>query len=68
MREVRRVSARLSEEAGAGWDAFTESNGVSFSALLEATGLLIYRGKPAVHSDEVIDLARQIDRERAKRR
>ena len=65
---MRRLSARVSDEAAEGWATFVEFNGVSFSALLEATGRLIYQGKPAVHSDEVIELARQIDRERAKRR
>ncbi len=62
------MAARVSDEAKAGWDRFCDANGVTFSALLEATGLLIYQGKPAVHSDEVIELARAIDRERARRR
>ena len=58
----------MSHEAGEGWDRFVDANGVTFSALLEAAGRILHDGRPALHSDEVVELARAIDRERAKRR
>lgn len=67
---VRRVSARLTNESGRGWDDFLEHHGVTFSAVIEATGRLLgeHQGRALVDAQDVVELARLIDRERFKRR
>lgn len=66
---MRRVSARISDEAKRGWDRFLESHGVTFTAMVEASGLLLdeSRGELLSDNETVVDLARRIDRERAER-
>jgi predicted RNA-binding protein Jag len=64
---VARLSARVSSEAKRGWDEFCETHGVSFSAMVEASGLLIGDHGEALQNIQVIDLARKIDRERLRR-
>lgn len=65
---VRRLSARVSDDAKAGWDALCDTYGVTYSAVMEATGLLLNQRVTPLHDpDEVIELARKIDRERLRR-
>lgn len=61
-----RISARLSEHAGAGWDRTATREGVTLTALLEALGLDLAddHWKPP---RRVIDEARRIDRDRRNR-
>lgn len=63
-----RLSARVTFEAKRGWLTFCETHGVTFTGLMEAAGKLMDSGSMTMHSSEVIDLARKIDFERAKRR
>lgn len=66
---VRRVSARISDEARRGWDKLCNRHGVSFTAIIEATGRALDErdGKLVYEVDEVVEVARRIDRERFKR-
>jgi hypothetical protein len=66
--QVRRLSARVTEDAGRGWDFICETNGVTYSAVVEATGRLLYERRAFVTPDEVVELTRKIDHERTKRR
>lgn len=69
-RIVRRLSARVSDEARRGWDKLLDRHGVSFTAVIEATGRALDErdGKLVYEPDDVIEVARSIDRERFKRR
>lgn len=60
-------SLRMSDDARGGWERAKRETGCSVSALVEALGLMLADGKHPL-TPEVIELARQIDLERAKRR
>jgi hypothetical protein len=57
------LQVRLTEDARAGLDRIASRRGVTITALFEAIGQL----QPPI-DDEVVDLARSIDRERRSRR
>ena len=66
---MKEIKARLSNEARGGWVGFCDEHGVTLTGLLEAVGRIMAAGQ--MHStkqvERVVHLARQIDRERAKR-
>lgn len=67
----RQLKARVSDEADRGLTEFCDSQGVSFTALIEAAGQFLdthpsYRPSAAVA--EMVEMARVIDRERGRRR
>lgn len=59
----------MTEDAKRGWIVFTEMHGVTFTATIEATGLLLDQnaGRLIYDVDAIVELARKIDRERYKR-
>jgi len=64
---MQRLSARVSDNARRGWDRAAVGHGVTFTALIEAMGLAMdERGWDV--PDELVDRARQIDRDRFSRR
>jgi hypothetical protein len=64
---VRRLSARVSDEAWNGWGRFSDANGVSFTAVIEAAGRILAGGAKVLEQNAVVELARKIDRERTRR-
>jgi hypothetical protein len=67
---VERLSARVSPEAKKAWLAFCEAHGVTFTAMVEASGLLLSErgGRMLEDNATAVDLARKITTERFKRR
>ena len=66
---MKEIKARLSNGARDGWIGFCDKHGVTLTGLLEAVGRLMAEGqlRDTQQVDRVVELARQIDRERAKR-
>ena len=66
---MKEIKARLSDDARGGWVGFCDEHGVTLSGLLEAVGRLMAADqlRETQQVDRVVALARQIDRERAKR-
>lgn len=64
-----KITLRLTEDAAAGWNRVTESNGITMTAYAEAIGLSMY--EHGIHTEAgrlIIERARQIDAERRSRR
>jgi hypothetical protein len=65
------LHAYLSDEAHQAWANFSEDNGVSVTALLEALGLELHAEMTAIDADELrqpwVKTARRIDAERRRR-
>lgn len=61
-----RFTVRMSDDARRGFDRTCEHEGVSRTALFEACGRLFDRD-PGMCNPRIIELARQIDRERRAR-
>lgn len=58
----------MSDEAREGWARLCEQHGISFTAVVEATGRMLLEGRGALADPvEVIALARKIDHERSQR-
>jgi hypothetical protein len=64
---MQRVSARVSDDARRGWDAATTRHGCTFTALVEALGVMLAERGWDVPV-EVVERAQHIDRERFSRR
>jgi hypothetical protein len=67
---VPRIGAALSAESAAGWESYAADHSVSVSALVEAVGLSLGDPDhlPVRLMDQVVRVARQVDRERRQRR
>jgi hypothetical protein len=60
------LRGRVEEDTAHCWDRFLTTEGLTFSAVLEALGQEMAVGRPP--SRRVVKLARKIDRERSSRR
>lgn len=67
---IERLSARVSPEAKRGWLTFCHRQGVTFTAMVEASGLMLDAAQGGLLPDnaDVVELARSIAFQRAKRR
>lgn len=65
-----RLTVRLGDEARRGWAKGAHVTGCSITALLEAIGQELDRDPTGVlaRGEDVIELARQVDEDRRKRR
>lgn len=63
----RRISIRLDDEAGRGWDSCSLRHGLPLSVLLEAMGRALADGTMTC-PPEVIELAHRLEFERRSRR
>lgn len=63
----RQMAARVTAEASRGWEQLLATHRVTFSAIIEATGLELYEGREPVYAT-VMERAAAIDRQRKSRR
>lgn len=62
------LTAKLSREAKAGWDALSREHGATVTGMVEAIGRLANRSGPVIPSTaDVAAMARSIDQERRAR-